>query len=425
MLAKLITYEKNDNIALGISAPWGSGKTSMLNLIKEQIKELKIDPKPIIVEFDPWFYGSEDKVIHSFFETLAKAIFKENHPAREKASKLIKSISEILTATPLNAASELANHLGNAIGPGALNSFDDVKKALIESLKEIRKDNSYFIVVVDDLDRLQIEEILTMLKLIRLVTDLPCIRTIVAFDEEATGQLISKQGGFDGINFVRKMINLPTYLPMITKKSMSDFITESIREVVGDEKIDRNSREKILEALPLINSVRLAKSIINMFGVGISCLKNQVDMADYFKLCAIFNIIPTLFHRLKNVEPPFEFFNNRVEMIDYSLKMDEFMGLYKIYEPYFAKSIHDYLYSTFQNKKSALQDTSSNIDKKSIIWYGNWDKYFSYMPTNENILSTSISIVNTGAVGRGSGVSCSSGKFTVFDERNIHIPPCK
>jgi len=63
MLAKLITDKSNDDVALGISAPWGSGKTSMLNLIKEQIKELKIDPKPIIVEFDPWFYGSEDKVI--------------------------------------------------------------------------------------------------------------------------------------------------------------------------------------------------------------------------------------------------------------------------------------------------------------------------------------------------------------------------
>ncbi|MCK5743679.1 MAG: hypothetical protein KAH30_02995, partial [Caldisericia bacterium] len=97
-LAKLVAGENSpENIAVGVSGSWGSGKSSMLNLIKcyltdpyhyhelfisedtgtmeEILKGSKIkNMMPIVVEFDPWFFGSEEKIIDAFFLRLAKSI---------------------------------------------------------------------------------------------------------------------------------------------------------------------------------------------------------------------------------------------------------------------------------------------------------------------------------------------------------------
>lgn len=406
MLAKLITNEKNDDVALGISAPWGSGKTSMLNLIKEQINKLKIQPKPIIVEFDPWFYGSEDKVIHSFFETLAKAIFKENHPTREAISKAMGYLSKILTKTPdlpstftpnpliteaINFTKQLlgalAGDLKDCIGYGFLNSFLDIKKLLILLLTEAqrKKELPQIIIMVDDLDRLQADEALTMLKIIRLVTDLPCIRSIVAFDEEATGQLISNKFNIDGINYIRKMINVPTYLPTITGILMERYLFSSMMKIVGKDRLNENFNiSKMSMALKFIKSVRLAKTVFNMFNIGFSCLEHQIDIADYFMLCVIYNIAPVVFSKLKNVEPPFENVNRKVMMQDYSLNIDQFQRLCKIDDFDFAKLMHNYLFSTFKERN--VTTTPEWATEKSIIWYVNWEYYFSYFTLHENML---------------------------------------
>ncbi len=326
MLAKLITHESNDDVALGISAPWGSGKSSMLNLIKEQINEIGIDPKPIIVEFDPWFYGSEEKVIHSFFETLAKAIFKENHPTREAISKIMGYLSKILTKTPdlpstftpnplvteaINFAKQflgiLTGDLKDWIGHGSLNSFQDVKKLLISLLSEAHKEKELpqIIIMIDDLDRLQADEALTMLKIIRLVTDLPCIRSIVAFDEEATGRLIESKVR-DGASYIRKIITVPTYLPNPEPEKLKNYFFNDVESVINNNGISINytflTKEKIIES---IKTLRNAKVIINMFKVVASCLGNQINTQEYLSLCVIYIIAPELYSRLRKIYPPF------------------------------------------------------------------------------------------------------------------------
>src|SRR3954471_21916896 len=64
---------------VGIVAPWGSGKTSLLNLIVEEV-EAKSDT--VILRFDPWLFGRTDELVARFFHELASQ-FRES-----KARKL-------------------------------------------------------------------------------------------------------------------------------------------------------------------------------------------------------------------------------------------------------------------------------------------------------------------------------------------------
>ncbi|MCE5176640.1 MAG: P-loop NTPase fold protein [Caldisericales bacterium] len=417
MLAKLITHESNDDVALGISASWGSGKTSMLNLIKEQINELGIKPKPIIVEFDPWFYGSEEKVIHSFFETLIKAIFEKKHPIKDFLSKKLKSFSTMLYKIPdlpsdpnhpglsegVNMTKKVASAAGSAIsdkiGVGSLESCSDVKKSLDHSSKKPQKNNTHpaIIVFIDDLDRLQADEALTMLKIIRLVTDLPCIRTIVAFDEEATGQLISNKFNIDGINYIRKMINVPTYLPHISKNGLKQYFIKEIEDVLitNDYTYDKKSFSQVVDKISeIVETLRCIKIILNTYKIGISAVGDYVDPVDYLVLCVFFNLAPTLFNALKKniVSLPLIFNNNRpddnriVHNNELSDKVQKVMENYKIDDYGSAKIIDDLLNIVFKGFEHGQvpHNFYNRIDNKNICWVDNHKYYFSLLQNLES-----------------------------------------
>ena len=62
--------EAQDGFVLGIEGEWGSGKSSLLALIKEEL-EAHNNP-PLIMEFKPWLVGSRDKLILEFWDYRTK-----------------------------------------------------------------------------------------------------------------------------------------------------------------------------------------------------------------------------------------------------------------------------------------------------------------------------------------------------------------
>lgn len=56
----IIEYFNNNNVdplTIGLIGEWGSGKSSILNLIENKINDNN-DDKIIIVKFNPWIYSS-------------------------------------------------------------------------------------------------------------------------------------------------------------------------------------------------------------------------------------------------------------------------------------------------------------------------------------------------------------------------------
>jgi predicted KAP-like P-loop ATPase len=49
---------------VGILGPWGSGKTSLVNLIREQ---LAVAPELAVLDFNPWTFSGAEQLVDSFF----------------------------------------------------------------------------------------------------------------------------------------------------------------------------------------------------------------------------------------------------------------------------------------------------------------------------------------------------------------------
>lgn len=56
----------NNCLTIGLMGEWGSGKTSLLNMTEEYLKDSKIK----IIKFNPWLYSSYNQLVGQFFDEL-------------------------------------------------------------------------------------------------------------------------------------------------------------------------------------------------------------------------------------------------------------------------------------------------------------------------------------------------------------------
>src|SRR5689334_829734 len=63
---------KSTGVVIGITGPWGSGKSSILNLLQENIKAQY--PDALIVRFDPWLVSGRDDLVAEFLGELTGTI---------------------------------------------------------------------------------------------------------------------------------------------------------------------------------------------------------------------------------------------------------------------------------------------------------------------------------------------------------------
>jgi len=67
-------WKKEESIVIGLYGPWGSGKSSIINLTIKHLIELtknwSPENKPIVIWFNPWNFIEKDQLLRAFFQQL-------------------------------------------------------------------------------------------------------------------------------------------------------------------------------------------------------------------------------------------------------------------------------------------------------------------------------------------------------------------
>ena len=70
-----------ESTVIGLYGPWGSGKTSIINLIQEKLStsgrtssEISEDTRYVLVTFNPWLYSNMKDLIVEFFTCMTEAL---------------------------------------------------------------------------------------------------------------------------------------------------------------------------------------------------------------------------------------------------------------------------------------------------------------------------------------------------------------
>jgi hypothetical protein len=70
----LVDHASEDGLVIGIEGAWGSGKSSLLFLIGDELGKLSKDQAPTVINFRPWLIGNRDALITSLFLELSRQL---------------------------------------------------------------------------------------------------------------------------------------------------------------------------------------------------------------------------------------------------------------------------------------------------------------------------------------------------------------
>lgn len=208
-----------DPLAIGLSGPWGSGKTTVLELIKADL-DSRSDPenaKIITVRTDPWRYdpavGAKESLIGEVLDAIAAELTERLKGVEEskgaKIKKLLKRLSDRVDwakAVKLAAKSSLTLQIpgvsdvldlirepaseGADVGdqPRGLAGFKAEFAELLgaEEMAHVRR----VAVLVDDLDRCLVDTVVETLEAIRLFLSVEGMAFVIAADEDRVADAI-------------------------------------------------------------------------------------------------------------------------------------------------------------------------------------------------------------------------------------------
>lgn len=313
LLKKIILKDTMLPISIGVFGNWGSGKSSLMLLLEEGIKDWikenkennQLNTKILQVKFNSWQFENYDStkltMIESILEALSKDI-KFRMDIFEKADDLIARISlmesgvfilkKIANILPENIKNFLPNkaeldkicgkdkynNLIDSISKGNTSKFIQEFRSMFENLVLDAKYKAV-VVYIDDLDRCDPKRIIDCLEAVKLFVNVKKTAFVIGADERIIEYAIKLHYPIEQkkeeisspfSDYLEKLIQLPYKIPRLSDNEQETYITlllcrESLNDIsfnslhekyIGFRNSDKHSKyniDDIKQALPNIN----------------------------------------------------------------------------------------------------------------------------------------------------------------------------
>lgn len=220
---------------IGIEGVWGSGKTSLINLLLHELEQTKPE-KTHVLHISPWLNGDGISPVASLLMPVALILDREQTRTLSEREQKFKSTKKTLNETkdrvlryvrstarlaqPLADMASIIPLLGGAdkitealtkLGSDSEKSAADLRSEIESSLEELQLT---FIIVLDDLDRLEPAQAVEILRMVRSVADFPRFRYVMCYDRDVLAKAIEHGLGVtDGRLYLQKIVQLSFSLP--------------------------------------------------------------------------------------------------------------------------------------------------------------------------------------------------------------------
>jgi len=387
----ILNRTSSDSIVIGIYGAWGEGKTSVLNFIKQELKPHS--PEVVYFTFNPWRFTDEAALLTSFFNTLAnelkKAQIADINPnseikPNERKGWFSKRKGELKTNT--ETIGEIIQEYGKVVSIfGAGEAAEAIGKAIsnvdIEKLKEriekLLADNKKRIVVfIDDIDRLEKDEIHSIFRLVKLTGDFAYTTYLLSFDENMVSSAIGDRFGSGdqkaGNNFLEKIIQIPIKLPLAQPTALKIYCFKLVEQALNSSQImlsEEEGHEFIRKFtsnfLIRLTTPRLAVRYGNTLSFSLPLLNGEVNYIDLLLIEAIRVFYPELYDFIR-CKP--DYFIGKYEDNNSGHTDNEKIEKFKLLFEDFTKN---YSPDEKANAKGAVIDLFPNTDKalgRSWMW---------------------------------------------------------
>lgn len=226
-------------LVMAIHGPWGVGKSTLLNFVKYDLASLPNDEKPIVIDFNPWWFSNREHLASQFLSQFRAKLPHESEILRAIGDKL----ADYGTAIGTTIASIYGiPSLDKVIGPSLeflKREPKDIPALKADISSELQKANQRFVFVIDDIDRLAPNDISELFKVIKALADFPNVIYLLSFDRKVVADALHTSLGVDGEAYIEKIVQAPFSLPTIDRLRLRQRLFVELGQ--------------ILESLPLHN----------------------------------------------------------------------------------------------------------------------------------------------------------------------------
>ena len=194
--------------ALGIVGHWGDGKSSFMSLMKKHIAN-KSCKDVIVMDFNPWLYEKGVNLTQVFFNELRYVL----SPLSWGFSRKIKQYSDTLTQMPSPWSRFVSAFFVD-------NACKDERNQYEELCRRIKGLGKRIVIFVDDIDRLEREEMTAVFRLIRNASNFPHMYFVVAYDKKYVVDTLQGIFGNHSVVYTEKILQEEYILPKITEQQI-------------------------------------------------------------------------------------------------------------------------------------------------------------------------------------------------------------
>lgn len=294
----LLELDASEGLVVGVLGPWGSGKTSFLNLTRAHLEA----SGATLLDFNPWMFSGAEQLVESFFGELASQL--KVRPGLATIGDDLESYGEAFSGMawlpvvgPWIERGRLATKLASRLLRRKRPAIGDRREKLTTALAGLEDP---IIVVLDDIDRLTTAEIRDMFKLVRLTASFPNVIYLVAFDRKRVEDALGEQG-IPGRDYLEKILQVGVDLPSLPKTVVNrevflalDQAIEGIAPVAPfTESVWPDIYAEVIS--PLIRNMRDIRRYAAAVRGTIAELEGRIELSDVLALEAIRVFLPDLF----------------------------------------------------------------------------------------------------------------------------------
>lgn len=290
-------------LTISIQGSWGTGKTSIMNLVKQQLPD---DVFP--VWFNTWQFSQfnmSEQLPVSLLTSLLSAFELKDKKTMDDANKIIKALRIGYRMTKGFGIAAIDSIVGGKIADGVkagvnraeselsgnVNDENDLDPAIsIKRLKEEfikcvnitleEKNKRRIVIFIDDLDRLNPEKAVELLEVLKLFLDCKNCVFVLAIDYDVVFRGVKEKYGEDitdekGRSFFDKIIQVPFKMP-IARYKIEEYVKDCFKQI----DIGVNNKEEVRVYVDLIKysigtNPRSMKRLFNAFQLLIEIVRQE------------------------------------------------------------------------------------------------------------------------------------------------------
>lgn len=352
----LCKWKDKASLVVGLFGKWGSGKSSVLNLIVEEIDSKPKDDQPTVIFFNPWMVSGQSELYGHFFNEVSSNLELKNEYETDRSLAInLRAYGRLLGAIPepnliISTIKQFvlgAGILGVVISQllpstasiivlivslsllvlrlsgkalNAVGEFLDTRLPLKElslaSMKktisgELTKRNRKLLIILDDIDRLTREEVKSIFQLVKVNSDFPNTIFLLAFDRPLIEKQLDDPVGVSGKDYLEKIVQVHFDIPDANRTAVEQYLFEQLNRTLDSlpEKwqklFDRDRWVNVYHSGfgQLFESIRHIKRYINSLRFNFGMLVNEgtleVNPIDFIAIEAIRVFAPQYYEYMK------------------------------------------------------------------------------------------------------------------------------